>query len=57
MVRENKIYSGLSRSFPMDYAEDGTFRKLRSFYTSHLKTAYVDVLRQIDIEDLQDEDE
>ncbi len=33
--------------------EDGNFRKLKSFYTSHLKTMYVDVFKQIKITDFQ----
>lgn len=53
LVRENHISNGFSRDIPVQYLEQGTFRQLKSFFSSHLKTMYVDVMRKIKQEDLQ----
>ena len=53
LVRNNQITSGFSREIPYGYLQDGKFRQLRGFFTSHLKTMYVDVMRAIKESDLQ----
>ncbi len=47
LVRQNSVSSGFSTPIPQRTLEDGTFRRLRAFYTSHLKSMYVDVFRAI----------
>lgn len=47
LVRQNSVSSGFSTPIPQINLEQGTFRKLRAFYTSHLKSMYVDVFRAI----------
>ncbi len=44
----------VSRPIPKQNLYKGTFRKLKKFYTSHLKTMYVDLFRKIEKKDLQD---
>jgi hypothetical protein len=53
LVRNNQVSSGFSREIPQQYLEQGNFRQLKSFFTSHLKTVYVDVMREIKPADLQ----
>ena len=53
LVRNNMVTSGFSRDIPQSNLEKGTFRALKGFFTSHLKTMYVDVMRNIKVEDLQ----
>jgi hypothetical protein len=44
---------GFSRDYSDAQKKEGSFRKMRGFVSSHLKTFFVDVFRKINVEDLQ----
>jgi hypothetical protein len=53
VVRNFTISVGWSRTIPRESLENGEFRKLKDFFSSHLKTMYVDLFRKINASDLQ----
>jgi hypothetical protein len=53
VVRNFTISVGWSRTIPREPLENGEFRKLKDFFSSHLKTMYVDLFRKINASDLQ----
>lgn len=56
IFHNNQISMGFSRDYTEKQKKDSSFRKLRGFLSSHLKTFFVDIFKKIKIEDLQGND-
>ena len=52
----SQINMGFSRGYNQRQIESHSYRKMKAFISSHLKTFFVDLFKKIKIEDLQEND-